>query len=297
MYFVSCAFFEFISKYLRLVVVEWLIMCYNLGNFKKIFMDNSDKTGQSGLVQKDTMGDVERALKSADQGKVVDIGGEKVLDPKKAYETLQSALNHVSRYLNFDKNDISFRKFSGSTVGEATAEGVEIDPIMLMHPVNRLAQVITHEFLHKKGGIENEGLVEAATVALLKASGLYSEEGGLKMTKNYTFAVENFKKFIARVSEGEDENKVLLKVYDLYYSGKYNEIYRMYENKYLNGFPDEKDRAKEFLFFKNVFPEFEVHSPSKDTFDTDGKFYAREELGEAIDKWEDAPVEDPSAKK
>ena len=87
-------------------------------------------------------------------------------------KNLERVLKIVGRYLNFDENDIYFKNFSGDTVGEATRKGVIIDPIMLMHPANRLAHVLIHEILHAKGDVENDGLVEACTKTLLESSGL-----------------------------------------------------------------------------------------------------------------------------
>ena len=163
----------------------------------------------------------------------------------------------MEKMTGFTGKDLYFKMFEGETVGEAKEGKVIIDPIMLMHPVHRLAHVIVHEYCHGND-VENEGLVEARTRALMEKSGLLIEGDELKTTEAYDVAVANFYNFANRVADGKDIPAVVEKIYGLYYSGNYEAIYEMYEKRYMNGLKNDEERNEAFEFFETVFPELAV---------------------------------------
>lgn len=214
-------------------------------------------------VRSETSKRVEKALKKSGNSKEpVKVADVEIQAPAQAYDNLQKALNVVQRHFKLDKNDLYFQQLEGETVGEAMSDGsIKIDPIMLMHPVNRLAHVIMHELAHKGGKIENDGVVEAYTRQLLKASGMAVEGAdGLQTTQKYNVALENFHEFARRVSDGKEISKTIQDIYALYYSGNYESIYELYHDKYMNGLKDDKEKDQAFDFFAEVFPELEVHN-------------------------------------
>lgn len=202
---------------------------------------------------------VEKALKKASKtGESVPVSGVKISDPVQAYRNLQAALSHVENMTGFTGKDLYFAKFEGKTVGEAREGKIIIDPIMLMHPVHRLAHVIVHEYCHGND-VENEGLVEARTRALMQKSGLLVEGDELKTTEAYDAAVANFYEFVEKVADGKDISAVVEEVYQLYYSGNYEAIYEMYEKKCMDGKKSDEERDKAFELFEIVFPELEFN--------------------------------------
>ncbi len=214
-------------------------------------------------VRSETSKRVEKAFKKAGNSKEpVKIADVQITDPAQAYANLQKALSVVQGHFKLDKNDLYFQQLEGETVGEAMGDGsIKIDPIMLMHPVNRLAHVIMHELAHKGGDIENDAVVEAYTRQLLKASGMAVEgEQGLQVTQKYNTALENFHEFARRVSDGKEISKTVQDIYALYYSGNYESIYELYNDRYMNGLKIDKEKDQAFDFFAEVFPELEVHN-------------------------------------
>lgn len=147
-----------------------------------------------------------------------------------------------------DTTKIKFRKMSGNDVGKATDSGVEIDPIMLLHPVSRLAHILAHELTHLDADTDSEGLVEAYLIRI----GLKDESG--EMTEKYDFALNNFHK-VADVID-PDRNKAVDFIYDNYKNERYEPIYL----RFLERGGDAED-------FWKVFPEL--------YYDDDGETKAR----------------------
>ncbi len=226
---------------------------------KLIEGSEESSTSEADGLRMETSKRVEKALKKAFKtGESVPVSGVGILDPARAYRNLQAALSHVKNMTGFTGKDLYFKMFEGKTVGEAKEGKIIIDPIMLMHPAHRLAHVIVHEYCHGND-VENEGLVEARTRALMQKSGLLIEEGEeLKTTEAYDAALTNFYEFVEKVADGKDISTVVEEVYQLYYSGNYEAIYEMYEEKWLDGLESDEEKDKEFEFFKAVFPELKI---------------------------------------
>lgn len=207
----------------------------------------------------ETSKDVKSALKRASgKGKAVSIANVQIADPDRAYENLKAALGYVKKMVHFSERDLYFTKFGGQTVGELKKDGkVQIDAIMLMHPACRLAHVIVHELSHS-GDVENEGLVEARTRVLLQKAGLLVEDDGVKTTEAYDDALSNFHEFARRVGGDKETGTVVEEIYKLYYSGKYETIYEMYEKKYIERLRSDEGRNEALEFFEIVFPELSV---------------------------------------
>lgn len=215
---------------------------------------NTQKGALDELVTETTI-DAASHVQGILQGKVgkpVDIAGEKV-DPEVAYENLKEALELVGDFLNFDPNDLYFQKFCGETVGEARGEKIIVDPLMLMHPAARLAHVIAHEKAHMEGDVDLDSLVESYISTL----GFVQNDGAI-LSPKYISAQENFHEFINRIADGKTVDETVEKVFNLYYRGKFDQIYALYDDKYIQklGTKEEKDEA--FAFFKTVFPLLEV---------------------------------------
>lgn len=185
----------------------------------------------------------------------VAIAGIKIPDPEKAYKNLEESLARLNKYFHIDRNDIYFRNFPGQIVGGSTTQGTKIDPIMLMHPVARIAHVIGHELSHRKDTVQHEGLVEAHVRAIGLVEG---EEPALRVTEKYETALASFYEFISRIRKGKDTNTTVKEIYKLYYEGKFEDIYEMYNKRYVNTLPEDKqDEAVEF--FWRVFPELDYN--------------------------------------
>lgn len=156
---------------------------------------------------------------------------------EKASANFDKALDLLRPHFpNLDATKIDFVKMSGSNVGKATESGIEVDPIMLMHPVYRLAHVLAHEMTHLDADADSEGLVEA----YLHAIGL-TEDGG-KLTAKYDKALADFYK-VADVF-GPDRDLITKNIYDDYKAGRYEKIYLQFLQK--GGDPE---------IFWDVFPE------------------------------------------
>lgn len=179
-----------------------------------------------------------------------EIAGQKVMEPLRAYNNLQEALKLVRGYfgknLKIDLNDIQFRKFHGHMVGESTKEGTYVDPIMLMHPAMRLAHVIGHELAHKNKKVMNEALVEGY---------VHSWFGHDDARHGYEKAVGKLEEFAKKFGKNEDMKKTVARIYELYYTGRFEEIYQQYAKNNINGLESKKDKDKAFELFREVFPE------------------------------------------
>lgn len=207
-------------------------------------------------VRSETFKHTEKALKKAQKGgEAVDVADVEIADPAAAYENLKTALMIVNKHFKVSMDDLYFKKFEGATVGEALGDGVEVDPIMLMHPAHRLAHVIMHELAHKGGDIENEGAVEAYTRLMMEKSGLGDDD--FLTTPAYDDAVGSFHEFAEKVSGGKDLAVMVEKIYKLYYSENYESIYEMYERCCMKG--SDEENAEAFRFFEKVFPELKVN--------------------------------------
>jgi hypothetical protein len=182
------------------------------------------------------------------------ISGREIEDPGEALERFERALEMVRHSLaehgvqNIE-DDVIFTQFAGNMVGESTAEGIEIDSIMLMHPAARLARVIAHEWAHQGGEIQNEGLVDYYVAAVLGSS-------DVELPTDYQQSVDNFEKFAIAFDEDNDRVRGAKKIYELYRDEKYEEIYSGYINK-VKGTQLWDDQGKENIikFFGMVFPE------------------------------------------
>lgn len=213
------------------------------------------KTGTS-MKLKDAM----KEMKAANDN--VEIAGLTIEDTKGAAKNLEAALAHLSRHFQIDRDSIYFQKFSGNYVGESRESGTYIDPIMLMHPTARLVRVLSHELGHNNDQIQNEGLVDAYA----KTVGMLGDDS--EVTEVYEKALENFYSFIEKVRGNKSVEASVKEVYELYYSGKFEQIYELYEESYINTLP--KDSQEEaFVFFNVVFPELEVKG--------DGQYHPLEE--------------------
>ncbi|MBD3361098.1 hypothetical protein GF366_04855 [Candidatus Peregrinibacteria bacterium] len=201
----------------------------------------------------------DRALKMLQKAQKTDekleIAGE-VISPKQAYENLKFAFDFFREKFGI-KYDLYFRQFPGSIVGESTERGIEIDPILLMHPVTRLIHAIAHELGHAKGKVDNEGLVEAYVKYIMKI-GLV-ENDGITKTEKYMTAEKNFYEFIERIAKGKDLSEVINNIYSLYYSQKYEGIFELYNKRYIKTIKDRKGKDEAFDFFWEVFPEFQYN--------------------------------------
>ncbi|MFH1284547.1 MAG: hypothetical protein ABIH78_03090 [Candidatus Peregrinibacteria bacterium] len=212
-------------------------------------------------------GKVEKALQRGE----AEVAGLKMNDPKQAYENYKFAFDYLKNNLGISMEDVYFKQFSGDVVGESTSAGIEIDPILLMHPAMRLVYAIAHESGHSRGKVDNEGLVEAY-VKYVKGIDLMGDD--LVKTERYDTAEKNFYEFVERVSDGAEIKATVEKIYELYYSQKYEEIYELYDEKYLKGLPED-ERVEAFDFFFETFPEF--------TYDWEGQtsLMRPEEMDEA----------------
>ncbi len=204
--------------------------------------DDLDK--KSGITASEAMS----VLKTGDS----EIAGQKIKNPEQAYKNLEFALSKVKEYfsgtLKIDLSDIQFQKFRGDIVGESKESGTFVDPIMLMHPAIRLAHVISHELAHQNDTIQNEGLVES-----------YVEQffGDTGIEHIYDEALNNFTEFAKRFDSSNDAPSATKKIYELYYQGKFESIYKGYHDNYIKNLKTEKEKNEAFKLFRIVFPELE----------------------------------------
>lgn len=214
--------------------------------------EGADIEAASALTAKKTL----KVLEGGKSGQPVEVAGRKFENPQKAYQKLQEALKYVKSYfgrnLKINLDEISFKKFQGDIAGESTEHGAFINPIMLMHPAMRLAHVIAHELAHNKAKIMNEALVESYVHEF------FGEDG---MGDKYELAVDQFREFAKKCSGKESSKKAVEKMYELYYSGRFEKIYEMFEKNYMKGLKTEEEKDAAFKKFKDVFPE--LHYVSK----------------------------------
>lgn len=208
--------------------------------------EGADIEAASALTAKKTL----KVLEGGKYGQPVEVAGRKFENPQKAYQKLKEALKYVKTYfgknLKINLDEISFKKFEGDIAGESTEHGAFINPIMLMHPAMRLAHVIAHELAHNKAQIMNEALVESYVHEF------FGEDG---MGDKYELAVDQFREFAKKCSGKESSKKAVEKMYELYYSGRFEKIYEMFEKNYMKGLKTEEEKEEAFKKFKDVFPE------------------------------------------
>lgn len=215
--------------------------------------EGADIEAASALTAKKTL----KVLEGGKSGQPVEIAGRKFENPEKAYQKLQEALKYVKKYfgrnLKINLDEISFKKFQGDIAGESTEQGAFINPIMLMHPAMRLAHVIAHELAHNKAKIMNEALVESYVHEF------FGEDG---MGDKYELAVDQFREFAKKCSGKDNVKKAVEKMYELYYSGRFEKIYEMFEKNYMKGLKTDAEKDEAFEKFRDVFPE--LHYVSKE---------------------------------
>lgn len=223
-------------------------------------METEDReTGDNTVdaLSKVTLAESIKILRSADVHEAVDVAGFRAGKPEQAYKKLEEALKYVKKYFGktfkINLDEISFKKFAGNMVGESTEEGAFVDPVMLLHPAIRLAHVISHELAHDKKKIMNEGLVESYVHAF------FGEDG---TEHTYNAATEKFEEFAKKCSEKGDIKETTKKLYELYYTRRFEKIYEMFEKNHLSGLETEEEKDEAFKLFREVFPE--LHYVSKD---------------------------------
>lgn len=197
--------------------------------------------------------------------KYVTIANLKIKCPREAANNFQAAINIVVKYfgdLNINLDEMAFKKFVGNIVGESTKEGIEIDPIMLLHPAVRFAHVIAHELAHDKGKIQNELLVESYVRAVL------GDDTGVEPAEAYVKAADGFVKFATDFSEEKNAVENTKKIYQLYYAGKYEEIYQKYKSVMIaphrgDAIASVKAETKALTFFQEIFPELKYTGTGK----------------------------------
>ncbi|MEK7672267.1 MAG: hypothetical protein AAB373_00125 [Patescibacteria group bacterium] len=201
----------------------------------------------------DILGQVEEAREANDNIDQVEIAGVKVEDPVKAYENLEGALKVVEGYFgsrhDIKLEEIHFEKLPGNQVGEAKEDGIYIDPVMMMHPMRRLAHVMAHEFAHDKKNIMNEQLTESYVELWFKGEGDEDIEHG------YEKAMESFKEFAEVFDKNGDLQKGILRIYDLYYKHDFHTLYKEFEVNHLNKLETEEKKDEAFTLFQTAFPE------------------------------------------
>lgn len=171
-------------------------------------------------------------------------------DPERV--NLEKAIDLVNKRfggrLKVNLNDIIFKRLAGNRIGEASAEGTVIDPIMLLHPAVRLAHVIAHELAHQKGEVDPEGMVESYVA-------LFFPEGDLE--HSYDQAQIDFQKLAERMKVNESKDGMIEQIYEWYAEERYEEIYQRYADTYMSGLESDAKKEEAFSFFLNVFPELE----------------------------------------
>lgn len=189
----------------------------------------------------------------------ISIADQTIEDPERAYENFLEALklakSKLPGFLKVSIEDIKFQKLAGDIVGKSTEDGVTIDPIMLLHPVMKMATVLFHEFMHASNQVPSEGLVQSQAEMHF---------GGMTNLKEYDDAVLKFTKFADIYGNGKID-KASKEIYKLYYQvsknndpSGYKKIYDRFAAKARKkkaGFPDEDSIKK---FFGEVFPELKM---------------------------------------
>jgi len=188
----------------------------------------------------------------------ISIADQTIEDPERAYRNFMEAIDlvkkHIPGFLKVKVEEIKFQKLAGDIVGKATEDGIIVDPIMLLHPVMRLATVIFHEALHANNAVQNEGLVQAQAEIHF---------GGVSNLKEYDDAVMKFTKFADIYGNGNIAGAAK-EIYKLYYlaaknnkQNGYMTIYKKFAKRARkkNYFADEGSIRK---FFEEVFPELKM---------------------------------------
>lgn len=183
---------------------------------------------------------------------------------KKARETFLQAIEmvkaHLSKFphLKVELSKIKFQELADKIVGQSTAEGITLDPIMLLHPVTKLATVLFHEILHNNNQIPNEGLVHTNTLFYMQ---------NIDTPEKYNRATEQMKQFATIYDSNGDTMNGSMEIYKLYYSASSKnkpQYYRVIFDRFMKRATSTrffgigakaKDAAKKF--FQEVFPELQ----------------------------------------
>lgn len=237
--------------------------------------NGKEDTGESGVESEEiansrveTADNAIKVLKNARKAKKkaekkgedfeISIADQTIENPERAYENFLEALKlakaKLPGFLKASIEDIKFQKLAGQIVGKSTEDGVTIDPIMLLHPVMKMATVLFHEFMHANNQVPNEGLIQSQAEMHF---------GGITNVKEYDEAVLKFTKFADIYGNGKIDN-ASKEVYKLYYQASKNNDPTLYLKIYskfikraskLRSFPNE-DSIKKFFF--EVFPELKM---------------------------------------
>ena len=188
----------------------------------------------------------------------VSIADQTIENPLQAYRNFKEALALVKRalppFLRVEVESIRFQKLAGDVVGKSSEDGEIIDPVMLLHPVMRLATVLYHEICHNRNRVPNEGLVHSYTELFF---------GSIDATDKYNQLGDKLIKFAEIYGKGRITNGAK-EIYKLYYQASQNanpQYYKKMRETFLKRarkgkhFADEIAAAK---FFEEVFPELEI---------------------------------------
>lgn len=225
--------------------------------------DLAEMSGENAMkVLEDAVNKHEKAANDNVEWPVLRLAGEKIANPKEALQNFWRALNEIRKFpkakFDFKLNEMFFKQMAGNKVGEATEKGIVIDPVMLMHPAARLAQVIAHEVTHNKKLIMNEALVEAYVERFFGKTGLEHV---------YDKAVEQFEEFARRFDKGGDGKRGTEDIYNLFYNGRFGEIYDTYKKNYVDGLKTDGEQDKALDFFSEVFPELHYNEDERSVDD------------------------------
>jgi hypothetical protein len=225
---------------------------------ERVTISTSLVAEQALKVLKKAAKEHKKALKKGRVAPSLYLADQEIKDPEQAYKTFLAAIKMVKKqmpgFLRFTLDQLQFQKLAGEIVGKSDAKGETVDPVMLLHPVMRLATVIFHEILHKKNEVPNEGLVHTLTE-------LYC--GKIETTKEYSRKVENFMKFAAIYSNGKIATGAK-DIYKLYYKASSKnrpEDYKAIRERFLKQAKKHKMFASDESageFFNEVFPELKV---------------------------------------
>jgi len=216
------------------------------------------------IKQGDTSEKVEAILKTASEtGQEVSIEGreQKIRNTLEAYRQYRESFRRLEMYLpdyKIKEDMVVFRNLPGEAIGEEREGELVIDPVLLLHPTYRIANilshVIAHEELHKQG-IKGDGWIEwyLQKIDLVKGDA----NGDIQLTDEYENALNNTSAFIEMLSHStaRPQNEIGEIIHNLYLQEDYTGMFNFFKNNCIDTFDSQEDKDKAFDIFHKAFPE------------------------------------------
>jgi hypothetical protein len=164
----------------------------------------------------------------------------------------------LGKFVNVDTDKILLKSLPGEAVGEAKADYIEIDPVLLKQDdLSVFRHALVHEYaVHLEKGVDPEGLAEVETMRITGDAAM-----------DYQAEVSNTLQVVGLLNE--DKEKAILRAVELYSNEKYDQLFAEFEVAYVKKYPEKvaKNPDAALNTFQLAFPELHVSSEGEWGFD------------------------------